>query len=79
MNQRMLAAYVSQGTVLAPFATDVETFRAADDYDFTQLPNGGCLHYEMHDWGMTGHRWLALVDETRQQLRLRDVAWLSAS
>ena len=59
--RRMGAAHTTQQSVLDVFPMDVERFRPAPPYDFTELPNGGRLHYEMHDWGMTGERWRELA------------------
>jgi N-acetylglucosamine malate deacetylase 2 len=59
--RRMAAAHTTQKSVLDAFSLDVERFRPAPPYDFTELPNGGRLHYELHDWGMTGERWRELA------------------
>jgi hypothetical protein len=47
--------------VLAPFALDVERFRPAPCYDFSQPPNGGRLLYEQQRWGLHGRRWSGLA------------------
>jgi N-acetylglucosamine malate deacetylase 2 len=57
LKRRMIAAHRSQSAVLEPFSPDVERFRPAPAYDFTELPNEGRLLYELYDWGMTGERW----------------------
>ncbi len=57
----MLDCFVTQRATLAPFGTAAEPFRPAPDYDFTLPPHPGTLHYERHDWGMTGERWRALA------------------
>lgn len=59
--RRMIAAHASQASVLEPFPIDVERFRPAPAYDFTELPNGGRLLYAQREWGMTGERWQELV------------------
>lgn len=59
--QRMLAAHRSQAAVLEMFSAEVERFRPAPRYDFTQPPNGGRLLYEAYGWGMNGARWQALA------------------
>jgi LmbE family N-acetylglucosaminyl deacetylase len=61
LKRRMIAAYVTQAGVLAPFATEVERFRPAPHYDFAQLPNGGRLLYECYDWGLDGAQWIRLA------------------
>jgi LmbE family N-acetylglucosaminyl deacetylase len=57
---RMMQSFVTQKSVLAPIGIDAERFRPAL-HDFSELPNGGNLLYERHDWGMTGERWLSLA------------------
>ena len=57
----MLDAFVSQQATLHGFPETTETFRLAPPYDFAQPPHDGTLHYERHDWGMTGERWRSLV------------------
>jgi LmbE family N-acetylglucosaminyl deacetylase len=68
--QAMLAAFVTQGEVLARFSSDTECFRPAPAYDFCELPNGGELLYEIQYWGMTGSRWLELARPAMAQLDL---------
>jgi LmbE family N-acetylglucosaminyl deacetylase len=68
LKERMVAAHVTQRDLLASFPIDVERFRAAPDYDFTSLPNGGDLLYERQDWGMTGARWLDLARQAFAEL-----------
>lgn len=63
--RRMYEAHASQAEVLAGFPIAVERFRVAPVHDFDALPNGGALHYERYDWGLTGERWLTLVAEAR--------------
>jgi hypothetical protein len=57
--------------VLQAFTVEVERFRAAPDYDFTQAPHSGALFYENFNWGMTGARWREL---TRHWLDARESA-----
>jgi LmbE family N-acetylglucosaminyl deacetylase len=57
---RMMQSFVTQKSVLAPIGIDAERFRSAL-HDFSELPNGGKLLYERHDWAMTGERWLSLA------------------
>jgi hypothetical protein len=70
LKRRMAAAHVSQRAVLSLFALDVERFRPAPVYDFTELPNGGALLYERQGWGMTGERWRGLVRTALLELGL---------
>ncbi len=57
----MMACFATQQATLAPFGTAREAFRAAPAYDFSAPPHPGVLHYERHDWGMTGARWRSLA------------------
>ncbi len=59
--RQMIAAHATQRSVLEAFHIDVERFRPAPGYQFSELPNGGRLLYEKHDWGMDGERWRALT------------------
>jgi N-acetylglucosamine malate deacetylase 2 len=68
--RRMAAAHTTQKSVLDAFSLEVERFRPAPPYDFTELPNGGRLHYELHDWGMTGERWRELATLALAELGL---------
>jgi LmbE family N-acetylglucosaminyl deacetylase len=69
--ERMLAAFVTQQRVLAPFhGRTHETFRVAPSYDFQQPPHAGVLHYERFDWGMTGPRWRQLAGNALDALGL---------
>ena len=74
LKRAMLAAHASQREVLAPFSVETETYRSAPRYDFARLPNGGALHYERFDWGMTGPKWLGLTAEAQRRLRLMEAA-----
>jgi len=55
--EQMLAAYVSQQTILSRFSIGPERLRAAPAYDFTSAPHPGELWYESLGWPMTGERW----------------------
>ncbi len=57
----MLDAFATQRATLTPFGVDEERFRVAPRYDFAQPPHLGTLHYERHQWGMTGRRWRELA------------------
>ena len=64
--QRMFECFTSQRHVLADFRIDQESFRPAPQYDFTQPPHPGQLHYEQFNWGVTGHRWRELAAQAVQ-------------
>lgn len=72
--RRMIEAHVTQKTVLEAFPIDVERFRPAPPYDFTELPNEGRLLYEGHDWGMSGERWQSLARAALVELGLEGTA-----
>jgi LmbE family N-acetylglucosaminyl deacetylase len=55
--RRMIDCFASQRELLAPFGTDVESFRIAPDHDFAQPPHRGELFYERLGWGITGEMW----------------------
>ena len=59
--QLMLDSFATQSEVLAAFKTDVERFRLAPAYDFTQPPHPGTLYYEQYSWGMTGEQFRELA------------------
>jgi N-acetylglucosamine malate deacetylase 2 len=68
--QRMLARYRTQRRTLAQFHARVECFRAAPNYDFTSLPNGGELYYEHCAWGLDGPAWLTSARAALDELGL---------
>lgn len=55
--RRMIDCFASQRELLASFGTEVERFREVPDYDFTQPPHPGELHYERLGWNVTGALW----------------------
>jgi LmbE family N-acetylglucosaminyl deacetylase len=66
--QRMVECFATQIQMLRQFPLDVERFRAAPVYSFTDPPHFGKLFYENFDWGMTGERWRRLAAEASQHL-----------
>jgi len=68
LKQRMLACHATQRRTLEGFSTAAEAFRPAPDYDFAELPNGGRLLYEAHDWNMSAARWRVSVSKARARL-----------
>jgi LmbE family N-acetylglucosaminyl deacetylase len=68
--RHMIAAHATQRRTLAPFSIEVERFRRAPRYDFTELPNQGRVLYEHHDWGLDGERWRALARAALRELGL---------
>ncbi len=61
LKQQMIAAHATQQHVLAGFSLEREQFRMAPDYDFSLLPNGGCVLYDREEWGIDSGRWLQCV------------------
>lgn len=69
----MLESFATQREMLRHFPVDVERFRAAPAYDFTQSPHPGTLFYEQFDWGITGRQWRRLATEAAQILRIPEI------
>jgi N-acetylglucosamine malate deacetylase 2 len=68
LKREMVACHATQASVLKDFVTDVERFRTAPPYDFSEPANNGRLLYEWHDWGMSAARWCELVAAARARL-----------
>jgi LmbE family N-acetylglucosaminyl deacetylase len=69
--QGMIECFASQLHMLRHFPIDVERFRAAPAYDFTQAPHAGTLYYENFPWGMNGERFRRLAEEAMRALGLQ--------
>ena len=69
--RRMIDCFTSQRDLLAGFATEVERFREAPEYDFLEPPHPGELHYERLGWGITGEIWRRHVRAALEALGLR--------
>lgn len=67
LKQKLFDQFHTQQRVLCWFQTEVEKFRLAPSYDFTQPPHEGTLYYEMFPWGMNGKRWRELAARAFQQ------------
>jgi N-acetylglucosamine malate deacetylase 2 len=65
---RMIECFATQLPMLRQFPMDMEWFRPAPVYSFTEPPHSGKLFYEKFDWGMTGERWRRLAAEALQGL-----------
>jgi LmbE family N-acetylglucosaminyl deacetylase len=72
VKRRMLARHVTQRRTLEPFTATAERFRAAPDYDFRKLPNGGRLFYETLPVGFRGSDWPGLIDCAISELGLEE-------
>jgi N-acetylglucosamine malate deacetylase 2 len=66
--RQMVDCFGTQLEMLRQFPLDVERFRPAPVYSFTEPPHPGKLFYENFDWGITGKRWRTLAAEALQQL-----------
>ncbi len=55
--RRMTDCFLSQRELLAGLAVETESFREAPQYDFTQPPHPGELHYEKLGWKISGALW----------------------
>jgi len=64
----MIERYASQLHMLRHWPLDVERYRAAPVYDFTQAPHEGRLYYEHFPWGVTGERWRLLARDALRTL-----------
>ncbi len=71
LKRTMIAAHVTQAGTIAGFPADRECFRPAPEYDFTSPPHESVLHYERHDWGMSGERFRVLAAAALVQLGLQ--------
>ena len=60
LKRQIKICYRSQRYNLAQFIDDVERFRIAPTYDFSQLANDGALLYEVNGF-MSGQQWLAMA------------------
>jgi hypothetical protein len=65
----MVECFVTQLHMLRHFPLDVEVFRPAPAYDFTQAPHAGKLLYEHFNWGMSGERWRLCAAGAMRTLR----------
>lgn len=70
LKRKMFQCFRSQELVLRNFAPGPEKFRNAPEYDFTQPPHPGQLHYEKLGWNITGEMWRA---EAMKLLSMRTV------
>jgi len=71
--RRMFACFTTQAQMLQQFPIDVERFREAPAYDFTEAPHRGTLFYENFSWGVTGDVWRKLAKQAGRALGSRHV------
>ena len=67
----MLRRFTSQREVVEKFPVDVERFRVAPRYHFTEAPHDGLLDYELRCLRITGVEWRAQAAVALAQLRAR--------
>jgi LmbE family N-acetylglucosaminyl deacetylase len=79
LKENMVRCYRTQARTLAGFALNIERFRPAPVYDFRELPNGGRLLYEAHNWRMSASRWRGLVEEASERIWKGEIQWPSLS
>jgi N-acetylglucosamine malate deacetylase 2 len=65
---QMIDCFASQLHMLRNFPLDVERYREAPAYNFTQAPHPGKLFYENFGWDVTGDRWRRLAEEALRTL-----------
>lgn len=70
LRRHLLGCHESQRRTLSAVPDDVERFRPAPAYVFSEPPHPGTLHYEIYDWGMTGGRWRELASAAWRELDL---------
>lgn len=68
LKRKMYRCFKTQQKVLSDFSAGPERFRPAPQYDFTQAPHAGTLHYEKLGWGITGEQWRQKAAEAVQLL-----------
>ena len=72
--QQMYDCFTSQVRVIQSFGAELEKFRPAPRYLFTQPPHEGELNYERFGDPMRGERWRRDAVEAMAKLRLRKTA-----
>ncbi len=68
--RRMIECFATQRKTLRAFRIELERFRRAPRYDFTQPPHPGTLYYERFSWGVTGPHWRALAHRALETLAI---------
>ena len=71
LKRRMFDAFTTQQEVVRPFQLDVERFRVAPRYIFTEPPHSGMLDYERRCVRITGAEWRAMAEQALLALRAR--------
>jgi len=71
LKRQMFDSFRTQQTVLSAFSTEVEKFRPAPRYVFTQPPHDGQLNYEKYGDPSLGERWRRNAEQALTSLRVR--------
>jgi N-acetylglucosamine malate deacetylase 2 len=71
LKAQMFDRYKSQRDCLREFNLDVERFRVAPRYLFSEPPHVGTLDYERYGVGLTGAEWRAEAEKALDMLRAR--------
>jgi LmbE family N-acetylglucosaminyl deacetylase len=71
LKKRMYQEFVSQAHVLKRFPIQIERFRPAPRYLFTQAPHPGQLDYERFCTLITGAQWRKNAEKALETLRTR--------
>jgi N-acetylglucosamine malate deacetylase 2 len=66
--RRVLDCFPTQHQTLSLFPVEIERFRPAPRYGFTEPPHEGQLFYEYFPWGMTGERYRSLARHAMEVL-----------
>ena len=71
LKRKMFESFRSQQGVLSTFTTEIEQFRPAPRYVFTEAPHEGVLNYERYGDPLLGERWRRYAAEALERLRMR--------
>jgi N-acetylglucosamine malate deacetylase 2 len=71
LKRDMFKAFESQRKVVDSFSVQVERFRVAPRYLFTEPPHTGVLDYERYCVSITGHEWREMAASALELLRAR--------
>ncbi len=66
---QMFQCFRSQEMVLRQFPIAEEKFRTAPNYDFSNPPHSGPLHYEKLGWNISGEHWRWCASEAIKMLQ----------
>ncbi len=70
LKKKMIGCFATQAHMLGRFPVEMERFRRAPPYRFSEPPHAGKLFYEHFDWGVTGKKWRELARRALTDLDL---------